>query len=86
MLTRVVKCPMELPLKDEKGLKKILLERKGQFAKALSEKLMIYATGRKMTFKDHAAIEAIVHNTEGDGYLLQDLVIEVIMSETFKNK
>ena len=72
--------------KDEKGLKKILLERKGQFAKALSEKLMIYATGRKMTFKDHATIEAIVHNTKEKKYPLQDMVIEVILSETFKNK
>ncbi|MCH2207688.1 MAG: DUF1592 domain-containing protein [Lentisphaerales bacterium] len=71
---------------DERDLKEILVSKKSQFAKALTEKLMIYATGRKMTFKDHPEIERISEEIAGSGYKLQDLVVKITQSQIFKNK
>jgi hypothetical protein len=71
---------------DAQGLKKILVDRKDQFTKALTEKLLIYATGRKMTFKDHKNIEHIVEEVIEKGYGLRDMVTEVAISEVFANK
>lgn len=71
---------------DERELKEILLSKKSQFAKALTEKLMIYATGRKMTFKDHPEIEHIAEEISDNGYRLHELVVKITQSQIFKNK
>ena len=88
--TKAVDASGKLPngdtFKDERELKKILVSRKDQFSKALTEKLMIYATGRKMTFKDHPEIEHIAETLAKKGYGLQDLVTEVALSQIFRNK
>jgi hypothetical protein len=72
--------------KNVKEFKKILVGKKDQFAKALTDKLLIYATGRKMTFKDHAEIGQIVDKVKIKGYGLQDALVEVAVSQIFKEK
>ncbi|MEM0970337.1 MAG: DUF1592 domain-containing protein, partial [Verrucomicrobiota bacterium] len=65
------------------GLQTVLLQRKDQFKYALVEKLMTYATGRKMTFRDHAALEAIAEKN-ANGF--QSLILEVVGSRTFSER
>ena len=69
---------------DERGLKTILVSRKDRFAKTLAEKLLTYATGRSMTFRDDEEINAMasVHATKGYG--LRDLIVLVATSDTFR--
>ena len=41
---------------DVVGFKRVLVQRKGQFRKALTEKLMAYAVGRTMEAADRPAL------------------------------
>ncbi|HIF00072.1 MAG TPA: DUF1585 domain-containing protein, partial [Fuerstia sp.] len=68
---------------DERGLKKLLLERKDRFTQALTEKLLTYATGRSMTFRDQAEVKKIAAACADTGYGLRDLVTGVATSDTF---
>jgi hypothetical protein len=71
---------------DARELKKALLARKEQFAKALTEKLLTYSTGRKSTFHDQAEIDRIVAGVAESGYGLRALVADVADSEIFRRK
>lgn len=71
---------------DERGLKKILVARKDRFALALTEKLMSYATGRSMTFRDQEEIKRIAGESSQNGYGLTDLIRGVATSKTFSKR
>ena len=68
---------------DERGLKKLLVARKDRFAEALTKKLMTYATGRSMTFRDTTEIKRIARANATNGYGLRDLIVRVATSDTF---
>lgn len=71
---------------DEHGLKQLLVDRKDRFAEALTEKLLTYATGRSMTFRDDTDIKKIAAACAENGYGLRDLIIGVVTSETFRKR
>jgi hypothetical protein len=71
---------------DERGLKKLLLDRKERFTEALTEKLLTYATGRSMTYRDHVDIRKIAAGCAERGYGLRDLVLLVAASDTIHNR
>ncbi len=71
---------------DERGLKKLLVARKDRFAEALTEKLLTYATGRSMTFRDQPDIKRIAADSAKDGYGLRDLIFRIAASETFRKR
>ncbi len=77
------KLPSGEAFHDVRGLKGILSERKEQFTRCLSEKLMMYALGRELSFSDRPQINAIVEELERRGGGLQDLVEIVLTSDTF---
>lgn len=68
---------------DERGLKKLLLARKDRFAETLAKKLLTYATGRAMTFRDQPEIKRIAAESAKDGHRLRDLIVRIATSETF---
>ncbi|MBT5167357.1 MAG: DUF1592 domain-containing protein [Opitutales bacterium] len=80
----------ELPsgesFKDESGLKKSLMARKGRFTQTLTEKLLVYGTGREMTYRDHEEIAGIAMELAESGYGLRDLVVAVASSEVFAKR
>jgi len=65
-------------------LRTILMEKKGQFAKCLTEKLMTYALGRGVQFYDRRAVNKIVAALEKDDYKFSRLVIEIAQSDPFR--
>jgi hypothetical protein len=67
-------------------LKQLLLEDKDQFARALTTKLLTYATGAAPTAADQAEIESIVARTKTKDYGLRSLVHEIVQSEAFRQK
>jgi hypothetical protein len=79
------KLPSGEAFDDVRDLKKILLGRKQQFAHCLTEKLMMYALGRELTFSDRPQINAILKELDRRGGGLQDLVEIVVCSEAFLN-
>jgi len=70
-------------LEDVTDLKRYLLARLDVFASCLTEKLMVYATGRPLSFGDRLAAERIAKSAveRGDGF--RDLIVAVVQSEPF---
>ncbi|HMC64005.1 MAG TPA: DUF1592 domain-containing protein, partial [Gemmataceae bacterium] len=66
--------------------KKLLLEDKDQLARALTEKLLTYATGAAPETADKLEIEAIVRKLRDKNYGLRTLVHEIVQSKLFQNK
>lgn len=71
---------------DERGLKQVLMDRKDRFTYTLTEKLLLYGTGREMTFRDHGVIEGIATDIAESGYGLRDLVVAIADSDVFKKR
>jgi hypothetical protein len=69
---------------DIDELKILLLARKDQFARCLTEKMLTYALGRELHFSDRPAVEFIVSQLEDRGYGLRGLVELVVTSEAFR--
>jgi hypothetical protein len=65
--------------------KKLLLQRKDLFARALTQKLLSYSVGRSVELSDRPHIDQIVAslNSKGDG--LRDLIKLVVLSEPFRS-
>ncbi|MDA0350031.1 MAG: DUF1588 domain-containing protein [Verrucomicrobia bacterium] len=80
----------ELPsgefINNEIELKKNLVLRKDLFARNLTTKLLTYATGREMTFKDRMEVNGIVDRISEKGYGLRDLLLEVVASDIFNGR
>ena len=68
------------------GIRDYLLNRPDQFAHCLTEKLMVYGLGRRLSFTDQDDIDQIVSTLKQQGGGLRDLVHLVIQSEPFQSK
>jgi len=74
------------PFQNIDELKKLLVEDKDQLARCLTEKLLIYATGRGLRFTDRAAVKEIVARSRARNYGLRSLIHEIVQSRMFLNK
>jgi hypothetical protein len=72
--------------RDIDELKKLLLEDKDQLARCLTEKLLIYATGRGLRYSDRAAVKEIVARSRARNYGFRSLIHEIVQSRTFLDK
>ena len=68
------------------GYKQLLLDDKDQLARALTKKLLTYATGAAPTAGDEPEIEAIVSKIRDEDYGLRSLVHEIVQSSVFQHK
>jgi hypothetical protein len=73
-------------IRDEADLTRLLVTRKEQFARNLTEKLLTHATGREMTFRDRPEIERIMKESSANGLGFRDLVFLVLSSSTFQTR
>lgn len=67
-------------------LKKILMNRKKEFVRNLTEKMMIYALGRGLDTEDQCFIEEITQKVEKDDYRFSRIVTEIVRSEPFQKR
>jgi hypothetical protein len=74
------------PLDGPVSLRKALLERPEQFVQTFTEKLMIYALGRTLTYKDMPTIRKIVRDAAPDDYRFSAIVLGVIDSDQFRRE
>src|SRR5438477_2976139 len=65
-------------------LRRSLLRRPGQFAQALTQKLMMYALGREISPYDMPQVRAIVRAAARDNYRFSSLVAGVVSSDAFR--
>jgi hypothetical protein len=66
--------------------KQLLLQDKDQLARALTEKLLAYATGAAPTTSDRPEIEKIVRSSGSKNFGFRSLVHEIVQSAIFQNK
>ncbi|MDF1815072.1 MAG: DUF1592 domain-containing protein [Verrucomicrobiales bacterium] len=66
--------------------RKQLLERKGPFARHLTESLLGYATGRHIDSLDRPVVDKIVAACRADGYGMETLLKAVVTSEIFRSR
>jgi len=71
---------------DVAELKKLLVDRKEQFARVLTERLLAYACGRRIEGLDRPAVDKIVAATGTDDHRFRDLLEQVVLSQPFRSK
>lgn len=67
-------------------LKKILLTKEDEFARTLSEKMFIYATGRNVGFVDELFIQRLVKNLKQNRFDTEKFIMELVNLEAFRYK
>jgi hypothetical protein len=65
-------------------LRRALLGNPNQFAQMLTEKLMMYALGRTLEYKDMPRVRSIVRATAQDNYRFETLVLNIVNSPEFQ--
>lgn len=73
-------------LESATDLKRYVLDRINMFSRCLTEKLLVYATGRPLGFRDRRAAEEIVSATRAQGNGFRDLIVAVVQSESFATR
>ncbi|MEO1528495.1 MAG: DUF1592 domain-containing protein [Planctomycetota bacterium] len=58
----------------------------GRIARNFAAQLLVYATGREITYADRKTLDAIVKQTEDENHGLRSLIEAVVTSPTFRNK
>jgi mono/diheme cytochrome c family protein len=66
--------------------KQLLLQDRDQLARALTEKLLTYASGAPPSPADRPDVEAIIGKVRDKNYGLRTLVQEIVQSKPFRNK
>jgi mono/diheme cytochrome c family protein len=68
-----------------KELKAIIAARKAEVARNLTEKLLAYALCRQLEGYDEIVVDHLMESITKDGYRIQTLIAEVVMSYPFLN-
>ena len=87
--TQKVEADSRVPLGPEVDgmpqLKSHLLKtRKEDIAENVIRRLLAYAIGRKLTFRDRNEVEEVLSQSKANDYLLQDIIVLICQSSTFR--
>ncbi len=66
------------------GLRNHLAQRPERFARAFTEKLLMYALGRNVQYYDAPAVRAIVRDAAEEGYAFASIVAGIVRSVPFR--
>jgi hypothetical protein len=72
------------PVDGPVALSAALLARDDQFVQAMTEKLMMYATGRELEYYDMPQVRAVVHAAKEQDYKFSALVAGIVRSDAFR--
>jgi hypothetical protein len=64
----------------------VLVQRKQEFARCFTEKMMVYALGRGLAPYDRCAAQEIVKAAEQDQYKLSAIVRQIVLSDPFRKR
>jgi hypothetical protein len=76
--------PDGTPLKGPDDLRGALLRRPEQFVQTFTERLLMYAMGRKLEYYDMPTVRRIVRGAAHDNYRFSGVVQAIVQSEEFK--
>ena len=66
------------------GLRALLLERREQFPRTVTEKLLSYALGRRVEYYDRPAVRRIVRDAEAEDFRWSALISGIVKSPAFQ--
>ena len=66
------------------GLRSMLLARREQFPRTVTEKLLAYALGRRMEYYDRPAVRQIVRDAEAHDFRWSSLIVGIVKSPAFQ--
>jgi hypothetical protein len=66
------------------GLRTVLLERREQFARTVTEKLLTYSLGRALGYRDRPSVREIVRGASQDDYRWSALILGIVESPLFR--
>ena len=64
----------------------ILTDKKGQFRRAVVQKVMAYSLGRYLEFTDRSTVDSICETVEEDNDAFQTIIEQIVLSEPFRVK
>ena len=73
-------------IRDITSLKRYLVENIDQFSACLAEKLLVYGTGRALNYADRQIVRKIASDAREQGHGFRDLIVEVVLSESFRTR
>ena len=73
-------------LADIQDLKRWLKHNPEPFVRCISEKLLTYATGRQMSYRERKIIADIVRSQAENEYRFRDLLLTLVQSDIFRTK
>ena len=74
------------PFADAAEFKKLLLAKPEPVVRGITAKLVTYATGQPVGFRDHRGMDQILAEAKSSDYGLRSLVHAVVASELFQKK
>lgn len=81
-----VQLSEETTLKGPTGIKEYILARPDQFTRCLTEKLLVYALGRRLTVADRTDINHVVAELPKHDYGFRQLIHLIVASKAFNSK
>jgi hypothetical protein len=78
--------PGDIAVAGPDGLRAAILSRPELFVSTLTEKLMVYALGRRLEAEDMPTVRRIVRDAASDDYRFSALVLGIVRSPQFQQK
>ncbi len=78
--------PSGVPINGPMELRAQLADHPATFARAFTEKLMMYAINRELEYYDMPQVRAIVRGAAKDNYKLSSLVLGIVNSDAFRRQ
>jgi len=78
--------PDGITFQGASGLKQILLARKGEFCRCLTDRMMTYALGRGLEVYDRPFEDQITAGLARDNYKFSSLVMQIVQSDAFQKR
>jgi mono/diheme cytochrome c family protein len=64
----------------------LLKERKDDIARNVLRRLLSYSLGRELTYRDRFAVEVLLAQAKKNEYKIQDMIVSICQSETFRSE
>ena len=62
----------------------LLSTRKNDIAENVIRRLLTYGIGRELNYRDRSDVETILSQSKENGFLLQDMIVAICQSATFR--
>ncbi|PWU01672.1 MAG: hypothetical protein C5B51_22270 [Terriglobia bacterium] len=78
--------PNGVPINGPVELRKQLVDRPAVFARAVTEKLMMYALNRELEYFDMPQVRAVVRGAAKDNYKFSSIVLGIVSTDAFRRQ